>query len=108
MPPATVLPADLSDQVSRALREDVGTGDVTAALIAADAVSHARLLCRDEAIVCGAAWLDETFRQLDPQIKVTWHTHDGAHVARDTVLCEIAGNARAMLTGERTALNFVQ
>jgi nicotinate-nucleotide pyrophosphorylase (carboxylating) len=102
------LPADLSEQVSRALREDIGTGDVTAALIAADTRSHARLLCRESAIVCGTAWLDETFRQLDPGVRVTWHTRDGARVAAGTVLCEITGAARTILSGERTALNFLQ
>lgn len=105
---ARELPADLSDQVSRALREDVGTGDVTAALVAASAQAHARLVCRESAIICGAAWLDETFRQLDSGVGVTWHTHDGAQVAANTVLCEITGGARSILTGERTALNFLQ
>jgi len=105
---AGALPGDLAEQVSRALLEDVGTGDVTARLIAADATAHARVLCRDAAVICGAAWFDETFRQLDPAVQVRWQVRDGASVEPDTVLCELGGPARALLTGERTALNFLQ
>jgi len=102
------LPGDLPEQVSRALREDVGTGDVTARLIDAHARARARVLCRDAALICGAAWFDETFRQLDPAVQVRWQVRDGASVEPDTVLCELGGPARALLTGERTALNFLQ
>jgi nicotinate-nucleotide pyrophosphorylase (carboxylating) len=102
------LPADLSEQVSRALREDIGTGDVTARLIAADARARARVLCRESALVCGTAWFDETFRQLDAAVQVRWRVADGERVAADTILCELEGPARAILTGERTALNFLQ
>jgi nicotinate-nucleotide pyrophosphorylase (carboxylating) len=102
------LPADLSEQVSRALREDIGTGDVTARLIAADARGRARVLCRESALVCGTAWFDETFRQLDAAVQVRWRVADGDRVAADTILCELEGPARAILTGERTALNFLQ
>jgi nicotinate-nucleotide pyrophosphorylase (carboxylating) len=104
----STLPADLPDQVSRALREDVGSGDVTAQLIAPDAQAHARVLCREPAVVCGAGWFDETFRQLEPGVQVRWQVSDGTAVAADTVLCELNGPARAILTGERTALNFLQ
>ena len=102
------LPEDLAEQVSRALREDIGPGDVTAKLIGAHAAAHARVLCRDAAVICGAAWVDETFRQLEPRVRVQWQISDGATVAADTVVCEIDGPARAVLTGERTALNFLQ
>ena len=105
---AAALPADLPEQVSRALREDVGPGDVTAQLIAPDATAQARVLCRESAVICGTAWFDETFRQLEPRVRVRWLTEDGARVAADSVLCELAGPARAILTGERTALNFLQ
>ena len=102
------LPADLAEQVARALREDVGSGDVTASLIAADAQAQAHVLCREPAVLCGASWVDETFRQLDTSIQIRWHFDDGASVAADAILCELAGPARALLTGERTALNFLQ
>jgi len=102
------LPGDLSEQVSRALREDVGSGDVTARLIEADAAARARVLCRDGAVICGTAWFDETFRQLDPAVQVRWLRRDGDAVEPGTLLCELAGPARALLTGERTALNFLQ
>jgi nicotinate-nucleotide pyrophosphorylase (carboxylating) len=102
------LPDDLPEQVSRALREDIGPGDVTARLIAADSRARARVLCRQSALICGTAWFDETFRQLDTAVQVRWRTADGERVAADTILCELEGPARAILTGERTALNFLQ
>ncbi len=105
---AGALPGDLPEQVSRALREDVGSGDVTAKLIDAEAQARARVLCRDAAVICGTAWFDATFRQLDPGVQVLWQRRDGATVAPGTVLCELEGRARALLTGERTALNFLQ
>jgi nicotinate-nucleotide pyrophosphorylase (carboxylating) len=105
---AAGLPEDLGDQVSRALREDVGPGDATAALIPAAARGRAQLLCREAAIICGVPWVDETFRQVDPTVQVQWRMREGASVAAATVLCEIVGPARAILTGERTALNFLQ
>jgi len=102
------LPGDLSEQVARALREDIGPGDVTAELIAADSRVHARVLCREAALLCGAPWFDETFRQLDAAIQIHWRAEDGARVAANAILCDLSGPARAMLTGERTALNFLQ
>jgi nicotinate-nucleotide pyrophosphorylase (carboxylating) len=102
------LPDDLSEQVSRALREDIGPGDVTARLIAAETQAHARVLCRESALICGAAWFDETFRQLDAAVRVRWHVADAERVAANAILCELEGPARAILTGERTALNFLQ
>ena len=102
------LPEDLSRQVSRALREDIGIGDVTAQLIAVTATANARVLCRDSAVVCGAPWFDEAFRQLDPRVQIHWQVQEGAVVAADSELCLLSGPARALLTGERTALNFLQ
>jgi nicotinate-nucleotide pyrophosphorylase (carboxylating) len=102
------LPADLAEQVARALREDIGSGDVTANLIAADAQARAQVLCRESAVLCGAPWFNETFRQLDASIQIRWHFDDGASVAADAILCELTGPARTILSGERTALNFLQ
>ena len=101
-------PADLSEQVSRALREDIGSGDVSAKLIDAQRSARATVLCREAAVICGTAWFDECFRQLDDRVRVRWRVVDGANVAPRTVLCELIGPARALLTGERTALNFLQ
>jgi nicotinate-nucleotide pyrophosphorylase (carboxylating) len=103
--PAAVLsqlPADLAEQVFRALREDIGTGDLIARLIPAGTQAQVRVLCR------GAPWFDETFRQLDPAVRVRWHAAEGAPVAADTVLCELEGPAGALLTGERIVPNFLQ
>ena len=102
------LPQDLSETVARALAEDVGSGDVTAALLPADARSRARIISREPAVICGRAWFDEVFRQLDRSVQVAWRVADGAAVAPGDTLCEITGPTRALLTGERTALNFLQ
>ena len=102
------LPADLPEQVSRALREDVGSGDVTAQLIAADATARARVVCREAAMLCGTPWFEETFRQLDPKVRVQWRMAEGAMVSANTEMCALDGPARAILTGERTGLNFLQ
>jgi nicotinate-nucleotide pyrophosphorylase (carboxylating) len=105
---APALPPDLRDQVTRALREDIGSGDVTAALIPADRSLRARVIAREPATVCGTAWFDETFRQLDTALVVQWFAADGQTVGAGAPLCELNGPARALLTGERTALNFLQ
>lgn len=102
------LPADLTTTVQHALAEDIGTGDVTADLIPEQATANATVICREAAVVCGTAWFDEVFQQIDPAIQITWHYQDGDQVAQDTVLCELTGNARSLLTGERAALNFLQ
>ena len=99
---------DLQRAVDTALAEDVGSGDITAQLIPADRQARARVITREACTVCGRAWVEEVFRQLDPQLRLTWHCEDGDRVAADSVLFEIEGNARAILTGERTALNFLQ
>ncbi|MGH8206759.1 MAG: carboxylating nicotinate-nucleotide diphosphorylase [Steroidobacteraceae bacterium] len=102
------LPADLSAQVAAAVREDVGPGDLSAALIPAQQQARAHVLCREAATICGAPWFDETFRQLDRAVAITWRCREGASVAADSILCELAGPARSLLTGERIALNFLQ
>jgi nicotinate-nucleotide pyrophosphorylase (carboxylating) len=102
------LPADLAEQVRRALAEDVGRGDLTARLVPAAALARAHVLCREAAVLCGTAWFDEAFRQLEPRVQVSWQHRDGEAVLANTVLCTLAGPARALLTGERTALNFLQ
>lgn len=102
------LPSDLPEQVARALREDIGPGDITAGLIPARTRARAHVLCRERAVLCGTAWFDETFRQIDPLVEIRWHFLDGSHAAADSILCELEGPARSLLTGERTALNFLQ
>ncbi len=102
------LPSDLPEQVSRALREDIGSGDLTAALIDPGTLARAHILCREAAILCGCAWFEETYRQLDARVRIRWHAAEGSAVAPNTFLCELEGPARALLTGERTALNFLQ
>lgn len=107
----TVHPASaetISQAVTQALREDVGEGDLTAELISADVEAHARVSARENCIVCGTAWFAEVFRQLDENVAVRWHCSDGEAVARKARVCRLRGPARALLTGERTALNFLQ
>jgi len=99
---------NIREDVARALAEDIGTGDVTAALIDPGAQARARIICREDAVLAGAPWAEECFRQLDPAVQIRWHHHDGDRVAADAVLCEIKGNARALVAGERNALNFLQ
>jgi nicotinate-nucleotide pyrophosphorylase (carboxylating) len=94
--------------VTRALSEDIGSGDVTATLVPADAHARATLITREPLVLCGTAWVDETFRQLNPAIAIAWRAQDGAALAASSVLCEITGPARSILTGERCALNFLQ
>lgn len=100
--------AAIAGQVRSALAEDVGAGDLTAGLIPADAQATARVLSREAAVVCGRDWFDAVFRQLDPAVQVVWQVADGDAVGADQILCELAGPARAILTGERCALNFLQ
>ncbi len=102
-----VLPADLSAAVANALAEDVGSGDLTAALVS-DRVARARVISREQAVICGRPWFDEVFRQVDPDIFVEWAVDEGERVAPDTELCRLSGPAPGLLTGERTALNFLQ
>jgi nicotinate-nucleotide pyrophosphorylase (carboxylating) len=100
--------AVIAESVRRALAEDVGSGDLTAALVPPGARAEAAIVAREGAVVCGTPWADEVFRQLDPSIRIAWYVADGARVAADQRLCALAGPARPLLTGERTALNFLQ
>ena len=102
------LAADIEAGVRRALAEDVGSGDRTAALVPATQQANATVTAREAAVLCGQPWVDEVFRQLGGGVRIDWRTPEGAAVTADTVVCELAGNARALLTGERTALNFLQ
>jgi nicotinate-nucleotide pyrophosphorylase (carboxylating) len=106
--PMPQLPADIASLVARALEEDIGPGDVTASLIPASCVAAATVICREEAVLCGTAWFEEVFAQLDPAVSMEWSVTDGAHITPGTVLCRLQGPARALLSGERTALNFLQ
>ena len=101
-------PADLARQVARALDEDVGTGDLTAALVPPGRAGRAMVITREAAVLCGRPWFDEVFRQLDPAVLVEWSADEGADVAPSQRLCQLSGPARSLLTGERTALNFLQ
>ena len=95
-------------QVKLALAEDVGAGDLTAQLIPADTSAQGKVISREQAVLCGTQWFDETFRQVDGRVRVTWAAADGDRVQPDQQLCSLEGPARALLTGERTALNFLQ
>ena len=101
-------PANVCFTVAAALAEDVGPGDLTAQLIPAERSSHATVITREDAVVCGTAWFDEVFRQIDTRVRVTWSTRDGERVRADQLLCTLEGPSRSLLTGERTALNFLQ
>lgn len=94
--------------VTTALAEDVGGGDLTAQLIPVDRNSRATVITREPAVLCGRAWFDEVFRQIDRNVRISWSAKDGDRVRADQVLCALEGPSRALLTGERTALNFLQ
>jgi nicotinate-nucleotide pyrophosphorylase (carboxylating) len=102
------LPADLGQQVTSALREDVAGGDVTAKLVPVRQRVRGRVITREPMILCGSAWVEETFRQLDPQIRLLWQVEEGAQAQADQTLFTVEGLARPILSGERTALNFLQ
>jgi nicotinate-nucleotide pyrophosphorylase (carboxylating) len=103
-----LLEETVTRDVTRALEEDVGTGDLTARLIPEQELALARLMTRQSGVLCGVEWLNRTFEELDPDIEIFWHHRDGDDIVANTSLCEVEGRARAMLTGERTAINFVQ
>ncbi len=103
------IPAQsIKDQVKLALQEDVGQQDLTADLIPINSMANATLISRESAILCGTQWLDETFAQLDPTVKIHWYFNDGDRVGIDDVICTLQGSARFLLTGERSAINFIQ
>lgn len=103
-----LLEETVTRDVTRALAEDVGTGDLTARLVSPIARARARLLTRQSGVLCGVEWFRRTFEELDTDVEIFWHHKDGDDIVAGSSLCEIEGLARPMLTGERTALNFVQ
>jgi len=101
-------PTSVAEQVRRALVEDLGNGDLTAALVHADAAARARVIVREPAILCGLDWFNEVFHQLDRAIELKWFAKDGDALQPGQLVCELIGKARPILSGERTALNFLQ
>ena len=102
------LGAAIQKNVTDALAEDVGSGDLTASLVPETSNVSASIFARENAVMAGHPWVDEVYAQLDPDIRIEWQQDDGDRIDENTVLCEIEGPARAVLTGERTALNFLQ
>ena len=98
----------IEENVRQALAEDIGAGDLTASLIPAEKAAIASVISRENAVLCGAKWFDACFRQLSPEAEVQWFAQDGEAIGAGQQLCEIKGNAQALLTAERTALNFLQ
>lgn len=105
-----MIPAShlIAAQVAAALQEDIGQCDWTAHLIAEDTVSSATVIARQDAVLCGQAWFDEVFRQVDAKAMVQWQVKEGEQVVEGQVLCQMTGSARSLLTAERSALNFLQ
>jgi nicotinate-nucleotide pyrophosphorylase (carboxylating) len=106
--PTVPVPADLAQQVAAALAEDIRGGDLTAALIAPEKNGRATVITREAAILCGIPYVETTFRQVDRRVRFDWRVLEGEAVSADQVLFSVDGPARALLTGERTALNFLQ
>ncbi|HSN00917.1 MAG TPA: carboxylating nicotinate-nucleotide diphosphorylase [Rudaea sp.] len=104
-PPGAVV---VSTDVRRALAEDFGSGDVTADLLPPQSQAHARVIAREAAVICGRPWFDACFRELDPRVEIDWQAAEGARIEADGVVCELRGNARALVGAERCALNFLQ
>lgn len=102
------LAAAFESNIRNALAEDVGDGDLTGLLVPEDEMVKARVIVREEAILCGAPWFEGVMIALDPRIAITWHYAEGERMRADSEVCSIAGPARALLTGERSALNFLQ
>jgi len=98
----------IAAQVARALAEDVGSGDLTASLVPQEGPVEARVISRQDAVLCGRDWFDEVFQQVDPQVDVSWAVQESAALHDGTEVCRIRGAARSLLTAERTALNFLQ
>lgn len=102
------LASAIERDVAAALAEDVGSGDASARLLPEGQAARATVVCRQEAIICGRPWFEACFRQLDPGVKITWQAGEGERVAKGARVCEIQGKARALLSAERSALNFLQ
>lgn len=99
---------EVREDVRHALQEDVGGGDITAALIPQDARAEATVISREHAVICGRLWFEQSFQLLEPSVRIDWRIEEGATVEPDQVLCIVHGPARVLLTGERCALNFLQ
>ena len=106
--PITPGDDDIAANVRAALTEDVGSGDITAALIPAAAQANARVITREDGVLCGRAWVDRVFAELDPAISLAWQARDGERISAGQQLFTATGPARSLLTGERSALNFLQ
>ena len=104
----TSLQNDITRAVTEALKEDVGSGDITAELIPATQTAQATIITREDCVMAGQAWVNEVFAQLDNTVLITWHANDGDHVTANATLFTLTGSARSLLTGERAALNFLQ
>jgi len=102
------LTAEINNNASRALTEDMGTGDLTALLLPAGQSAGASVISRENATLCGIRWFEACFRQIAPQTQISWFVQDGDAIAAGQSLCEVIGNARALLSAERPALNFLQ
>jgi nicotinate-nucleotide pyrophosphorylase (carboxylating) len=102
------LSAEIERNVTAALAEDVGSGDLTALLTPADSVSRARVLCRSDTVICGREWFDLCFRRLDPEVDISWAANEGDLIRSGATVCTLRGRTRALLSAERTALNFLQ
>lgn len=102
------LQAVIQDNVTVALNEDIGSGDITAELVPLEHQAKARVITREAAVICGVEWVNEVFRQVDPSVVLEWHVKDGDSVEANHELLRLSGSARALLTGERSALNFLQ
>ena len=98
----------ITRNVTEALEEDIGNGDITAQLVAPDDQGEARITAKEDATLCGVAWVGEVFCQLDPAVRIEWHVADGDRVEPGQTLCRLTGNVRSLLSGERSALNFLQ
>ncbi len=104
----SALEQSIQTSVQLALQEDIGSGDITAQLISETKEASAKVITREDAIICGLAWVNEVFKRTSDQLKLDWYVNDGDKVAANTVLFKVSGPARAILTGERAALNFLQ
>ncbi|MEM9173120.1 MAG: carboxylating nicotinate-nucleotide diphosphorylase [Pseudomonadota bacterium] len=105
---SAAIAADREQSVDIALAEDIGDGDVTAALVGVDEIAEARVIVREPAIICGQPWFELVFAKVDAKVTITWHVEEGEHVDTDQPICELHGSARSILTAERAALNFLQ
>lgn len=102
------LETALSRNVRDALAEDIGAGDLTGWLVPSEEMAHARIVVRESAVLCGVRWFERCMQGVDASVRVQWHYREGERMAPDSAVCEIHGPARALLTGERTSMNFLQ